>query len=465
MKSRLSPFCCVAILAILSLAPSLAATLGPVQPGPTFTVTNLTDSNDGSCTVDDCSLREALDAANADPNPNTIEFSPGLTGTIHIATFNPFFDYAFVVSAPVAILGPGARFVAISGESSAHVFVVNSQDVSISGLTLTNGRPNNANGGAVLNQGGLTLTDCTISNSSSTGSSGGNGGGLYNSANATATLTGCTFSTNTASQFGGGGVFNAGQLTATNCTFTDNSAPSGGGILTVSNGTSLTTLRNCTITNNTATSTGSSAAGGGGYYGEGAVGNSLHHFSNTILAGNHNAVNPDLRGYGTTEGNNLIGNLGAGGSGFSNGVNGDKAGVSAQFDSFLNFGGPTNTWSLLATSPAINAGNDALAPATDQRGNGRVGTSDIGAFEFGSVGLRITRLAVPNNDIVIYFTSAVAGSVYRLERKLQLTQPTWQADPGFPDFKATANGEYAIDYAGGRLSHAPPVFYRITLIP
>jgi hypothetical protein len=37
---------------------------------------------------------------------------------------------------------------------------------------------------------------------------------------------------------------------------------------------------------------------------------------------------------------------------------------------------------LLAGSLAINAGNNANAPATDQRGYFRVSTSDIGAYEF-----------------------------------------------------------------------------------
>ena len=37
---------------------------------------------------------------------------------------------------------------------------------------------------------------------------------------------------------------------------------------------------------------------------------------------------------------------------------------------------------LLPNSPAINAGNSANAPATDQRGLTRFGNTDIGAFEY-----------------------------------------------------------------------------------
>ena len=48
-------------------------------------------------------------------------------------------------------------------------------------------------------------------------------------------------------------------------------------------------------------------------------------------------------------------------------------------------GGPTRTMALLPGSPAINAGDSTNPPPTDQRGFARVGTPDIGAFEFQSV--------------------------------------------------------------------------------
>ena len=52
-------------------------------------------------------------------------------------------------------------------------------------------------------------------------------------------------------------------------------------------------------------------------------------------------------------------------------------------------GGTLKTMALLAGSPAIDAGNDGAAPATDQRGFSRNSTSDIGAYEFNAVS-RIT---------------------------------------------------------------------------
>src|SRR5262249_21920948 len=50
-------------------------------------------------------------------------------------------------------------------------------------------------------------------------------------------------------------------------------------------------------------------------------------------------------------------------------------------------GGPTFTHALLCGSPALNAGDNANAPETDQRGFARIvgASADIGAFEAGEL--------------------------------------------------------------------------------
>lgn len=48
-------------------------------------------------------------------------------------------------------------------------------------------------------------------------------------------------------------------------------------------------------------------------------------------------------------------------------------------------GGPTVTHALLAGSDAIDASDLASCPTTDQRGYGRSGPCDIGAFEFDGI--------------------------------------------------------------------------------
>ena len=101
---------------------------------------------------------------------------------------------------------------------------------------------------------------------------------------------------------------------------------------------------------------------------------------NTIVAGNTNPTAPDLSGAITNDlGHNLFGNI-TGGSGF---VATDLLGLSPLLAPLGNYGGPTETMPLLPGSPAIDAGDNASAPAADQRGIARIvnNTIDIGAFE------------------------------------------------------------------------------------
>ena len=99
---------------------------------------------------------------------------------------------------------------------------------------------------------------------------------------------------------------------------------------------------------------------------------------------------------------NLIGTGGAGG--LTNGINGNLVGVATPgLGDLANNGGPTQTIAVLSGSPAIDAGNTALAVdahgsplTTDRRGPGfpRVvnETIDIGAFEVGDANLYIVDL-------------------------------------------------------------------------
>ncbi len=64
------------------------------------------------------------------------------------------------------------------------------------------------------------------------------------------------------------------------------------------------------------------------------------------------------------------------------GTPGDKSGVDPLLGPLQNNGGPTDTRALGTGSPAIDAGDPAHCIAADQRGTGRLGTCDIGAFEY-----------------------------------------------------------------------------------
>lgn len=61
----------------------------PLIPPGVFTVTNLTDHDDTTCNSNDCTLREAINAANTHPGRDTIRFAPGVTGTVQLGPALP----------------------------------------------------------------------------------------------------------------------------------------------------------------------------------------------------------------------------------------------------------------------------------------------------------------------------------------------------------------------------------------
>jgi hypothetical protein len=272
-------------------------------------------------------------------------------------------------------------------------------------------------GGAVYSScayGTNVISGCTISSNSATWHSDYPYEHSVAATDGTWLVSNSTFSGNT-----GGLYLKNGTLTITDSTLANNGTVNSGSAVLFGSGTA--SIVGCTISGNHSYYTG---GGGGGAI---AAGSTLT-IKNSIVAGNTSGFNgitdgqpppparPDIVGSVVSHGNNLIGN-GTGSSGLTNGVNGDLVGTSAspidpKLGSLQNNGGATLTMALLAGSPAIDAGNNAGAPATDQRGITRIldgdkdGTAviDIGAYEF-DAGPAISRVVVaeataPKNGVL-----------------------------------------------------------------
>jgi predicted outer membrane repeat protein len=196
---------------------------------------------------------------------------------------------------------------------------------------------------------------------------GGYGGGILIDFSASAAVAGSTFSANQAVT-GGGGISNGGALTLANSTLSANSAArEGGGIY--SNGT--LTVTNATLSANRASS-------GGGLY----IHSGVATLRNSIVANS-----PD--------GGNCAGSIANGGHNLDSQAacgwaaeDGSLSDADPRLGPLADNGGASQTFALLAFSPAIDAGDDEvcrLAPVEgfDQRGMKRpVGPHcDIGAFE------------------------------------------------------------------------------------
>jgi fibronectin-binding autotransporter adhesin len=197
-------------------------------------------------------------------------------------------------------------------------------------------------GGAVCSQGTLTATNCTFTANSAKGGTPGNG---------------ISSAPGTGGDGRGGGLFNSGTATLVNLTFATNNAIGGAGGRDI---------------------TGAYPPGPDGLSLGGAICNSngTVNLYNTIVAS-------------STSGSNCFGALADLGYNLSSDASAGfyAPGSLNNTDPLLgplgNYGGPTLTLPLLAGSPAIDGGNTATAPATDQRGHARPygAAADIGAFE------------------------------------------------------------------------------------
>lgn len=353
-------------------------------------------ASDGKCT-----LREAILNANnnnqsgstdcaAGSGTDTIGFS--ISGTITLGSTLP------AVNDDLTIDGSG-QSITVSGNTTVQVLRVNSsKTVNLNSLTIANGLAANCGGylcggGIFNNDGTLNVTNSTFSNNSAPT---GYGAGIYNNYYATLTVTNSTFSGNTG-YVGVGIGSDGGDLTVTNSTFVNNSvrlvSGSGGGIYM--NGTM--TVTNSTFANNSSTYGGGAIANGGGtltvvnstfannssVYGGGISNDGGTTLKNTILV---NSSGGNCDGGVTADSYNLTDDTTCGSAT-------QKTSAQINLAPLGDNGGPTQTFALMSTSVAIDAGDNTVcavavdsstsgAGGKDQRGNARDDLHcDAGAFE------------------------------------------------------------------------------------
>lgn len=194
-----------------------------------------------------------------------------------------------------------------------------------------------------------------------------NGGGMANDDYSNPTLTNVIFNGNraldTSDTYGGGMTNFQSNSTLVNVTFYNNSATYGGGMLN-RDANSNVTLTNVTMSNNTATIEGGAIANGGNL-----------NITNSILWGNSGAEIINIAPNAPIVAHSIIQ------GGYSGAGNLD---VDPLLGPLQDNGGFTPTMALLPSSSAIDAGDDANCPATDQRGVTRPQGDhcDIGAFEY-----------------------------------------------------------------------------------
>jgi hypothetical protein len=387
----------------------------------------VTNSNNGGAG----SLRQTISSANPG---DTIVFDPSVRGVIVLDTpGSPGLGGELLIDKDLLINGPGANVLRIRQERNTEdrVFHISAGHVSISGLSISGGDDTSSNfgGGGVLIDSGATLSlgNCMITGNTSSNSGG--AGGIQNFG--TLNLSNSAVERNDGDV---GGLASSGTLTLTNSTFSDNAANITGGI-EVDAGTA--SILNCTIAHN------GDADGNSNVGGMKIVSGSTVSLKNSIVADDATSTqSQDVQGNIVSLGNNLVRNP-AEGTGF---IASDLLNVNPQLGGYANNGGTTYTYSLRAGSPAINAGNNAGAPATDQRGVARPqgGLVDIGAYESGvrpAVFGKIVFVSIRDGNSEIYSIRADGTGQTRLTNNpARDDSPRWSPDGGKIVFVSDRDG-------------------------
>ncbi len=396
-----------ALLALLAVS---VLTAEQARAQQDLEVTTTADGND-ECEADDCTLREAVLEANADPGEAaTITLpgpEPGEATATYVLDIDPGAnrdlgesgDLVIAGDGPeavsdVTIVGTGADEVVIDASAiDDRVFRVGSLrgrvlgQLTLEGVTVTGGSEvDNGGGIAVLDGSSATLEDVAVTGNAAT-----NGGGIHAQGGEDPSATQVEvarslIADNDAGNVGGGLFLDRASVSLENTTISGNSAITGGGIEHQSEnaGSGTLDLLHVTLADNEAFEAWPAVGGAGGTA------------EATIVADNVDgrAMGDSCATPFDSNGDNL--------------EDGDSCGFDAASDQpdtdpalatlFSNPPGSTRTHALPATSPAVDAIDDC-AVATDQRGVSRPqdgsgdgdAACDVGAYERTAPGLDVAK--------------------------------------------------------------------------
>jgi hypothetical protein len=463
------------VLLVVSLAASiLGGSIAVSAASVTVTVTTTADTSNACATtgVAPCSLRDVARYASVQMTsvPVIVSLPAGDYQQIgwNQCTAPPVIAGAFSISGhvnsgslhPVFVIGAGAGATIVHGAGAGNthdpIFDFENADVTLTGMTITNGNADNcspASGGGIRAFGG----DLTLANVIVTGNFAKGGGGLVIDGNAH--IFNSQITNNQACTGGGIAISGGSASVIANTTITGNQQPScpgsaggdgaglsdGGGVLQVTgsviaNNASLYSnasigdhspggvgvhgstlaITNSTIAGNT------SGDGTGGIMGTGTItltndtiadnisGGGLPEDINRVAPGAFTLAGSIVRGSGT-----LCSGVTSGGYNIASDstcsltLGTDHPALDPQLGTFGDHGGPTATYDLNAGSPAIDPTPVAGCPTNvDQRGVSRPKGAgcDIGAFESGGTPPTLSAVSPPSGDIAGGGTVTLSGS-------------------------------------------------------
>jgi CSLREA domain-containing protein len=208
-------FVLAASLTGCTLLDDIIAGLSRICETDPLVVTKTDDTNDGLCTADDCSLREAVVTANNCPGLQTIELPAGGYLLTRLGSGEDAADTGDLDITDDLVIN-GIDVPSIHGEGEDRIFeIFTPAEVELNLLLLVDGQEQL--GGAIRNHSLLTMNSGAINNNHAlvppAGAGASAGGGLYNDQGANATLNGVQFLENTADE--GGAIHNFALATLT----------------------------------------------------------------------------------------------------------------------------------------------------------------------------------------------------------------------------------------------------------
>jgi len=388
-----------------------------LQSGNTYVVTRTDDPAPDGCVTGDCSLREAIIAANESPGTDAITVPAGTYTLTRAGGDDTGLLGDLDISESVAISGAGAGSTIIQAGNNDRIFhIVNASNVAISHMTIRNGS-DGGGGGGIYNSGTLVLYFCTITGNSTTG---GNGGGILSGFNASTIIRFSTISGNSSRL--GGAIFSSGKLTRLeiqNSTISGNTASlRGGALFTDDSGADII---NSTVSGNRAFEGGAMTAGNSSVI---RVNITSSTFSDNVATDNPNTslffdfgptytiknsiFSAPASACGSIVNAALAGRFINAGGNFTT-----SCAILGATTTQLNLGplqdngGPTQTHALLPGSVAIDAVTDCGGLSNDQRGFSRpadgngdgVSRCDSGAFEAGGAQTNLPPVIICPGDL------------------------------------------------------------------
>jgi CSLREA domain-containing protein len=408
----------------------------------TYEVTKRSDHAPNGCKKKDCTLREAIIAANAHQGPDKVVLPKRKTYNLAIENSLPIGEDEAAegdldVTDDLTLRHPGKGRAKVDANGLDRVFALSAPATTLKKLVVTGGAADSFSGGGgilMVSDSDLLLARSVVKNNASEGDGGGidgndgvivirrstitgnraetvgggirffseaakpsrvvkstitgnratgpvgHGGGILISAESVS-IQNSTIARNAVSGMngsGGGVAVDGGSLAITNSTIAENSSANAGG--------GIVSLSGDGVSANAITVARNAARHGGGLYN----GNPVAPFEveNALIALNSATDSgPDCTDDGgpgspfniDSLGHNLIGDDSDCNDAFD--AAGDIVNSNPKLGRLKNNGGPTQTVALRKGSPAINKADKQSAPNKDQRGEKRGKKPDIGAYE------------------------------------------------------------------------------------